>query len=94
MPEKLEDSEVEAGLAGRDWRREGDSIVLDRDFADFAEAWAFASRVAEAAEAANHHPDILAHGWNRVRVTLSTHSAGGITALDLELAARIDSLGS
>ncbi|MEI6446980.1 MAG: 4a-hydroxytetrahydrobiopterin dehydratase [Actinomycetes bacterium] len=92
MSEKLEDAEVEAGLAGRDWRREGDSIVLDREFADFAEAWAFASRVAEAAEEANHHPDILAHGWNRVRVTLSTHSAGGITALDLELAARIDSL--
>ena len=94
MSEKLEDSAVQAGIAGGQWRREGDSIVLDREFADFGEAWAFASSVAAAAEAANHHPDILAHGWNRVRVTLSTHSAGGITDLDLALAAKIDSIGS
>jgi 4a-hydroxytetrahydrobiopterin dehydratase len=53
---------------------------------------AFANRVAEAAEAANHHPDILVHGWNRVRLTLSTHSEGGITRADLDLAGKLDGL--
>ena len=49
---------------------------------------AFVNRVAEAAEIANHHPDILLHGWNKVRLTLSTHSQGGLTDADFELAAR------
>ena len=51
---------------------------------------AFVNRVADLAEAANHHPDILVHGWNHVRFTLSTHSEGGITQSDLDLAAQID----
>jgi 4a-hydroxytetrahydrobiopterin dehydratase len=55
---------------------------------------AFVNRVAEAAEAANHHPDILVHGWNKVRLTLSTHSEGGITGNDLEMARRVDSAAS
>jgi 4a-hydroxytetrahydrobiopterin dehydratase len=75
-----------------DWRREGDAIVRDLEFADFAAAMAFANRVADAAEAANHHPDILVHGWNKVRLTLSTHSAGGVTDADHELARTIDAL--
>jgi 4a-hydroxytetrahydrobiopterin dehydratase len=48
--------------------------------------------VAEAAEEANHHPDILVHGWNRLRLTLSTHSEGGLTQSDLDMARRIDAL--
>ena len=52
------------------WRRQGDSIVATSSFDDFAAAMAFVNRVAEAAEAANHHPDILVHGWNKVRLTL------------------------
>ena len=50
--------------------------MRELSFADFAAAIAFVNRVAELAEAANHHPDILVHGWNKVRLTLSTHSAG------------------
>ena len=50
-------------------------------------------RVAEVAEAANHHPDILVHGWNKVRLTLSTHSEGGITAADMALAEQLDGVG-
>ena len=88
----LSDDEVRAGLEGGDWRREGDEIVRDRRFADFAAAIAFVERVAEVAEDANHHPDILVHGWNKVRLTLSTHAEGGITAADLALAKRLDSL--
>ncbi len=52
----------------------------------------FVNRVAEAAEAANHHPDILVHGWNKVRLTLSTHSEGGLTEADFALAASLDEL--
>ena len=66
------------------------SIVRDLTFADFLEAIAFVDEVAEIAEAANHHPDILIHGWNKVRLTLSTDSEGGLTDADFELAGEID----
>ena len=88
----LSDQEVEERLAGGDWRREGQAIVREWTFADFADAIAFVNRVAEAAEAANHHPDIRVHGWNKVRLDLSTHSEGGLTEADFAMAARIDSL--
>jgi 4a-hydroxytetrahydrobiopterin dehydratase len=89
----LSDDEVTAGLEGRAWRREGDAIVREWRFADFAAAIGFVERVAEVAEEANHHPDILVHGWNKVRLTLSTHAEGGITAADLALAERLDAAG-
>jgi 4a-hydroxytetrahydrobiopterin dehydratase len=88
----LSDDDVNAGLDGTEWRREEDAIVRDRRFADFAAAITFVEHVAEVAEASNHHPDILIHGWNKVRLTLSTHSEGGITAADLALAQRLDEL--
>ena len=90
----LQDSEVAQRLAGvPEWRRgEGPSIERELEFADFAAAIAFLNRVAAAAEEANHHPDILVHGWNKVLLTLSTHSAGGLTGADCELAGQIDSL--
>ncbi len=80
------------GAAG-EWRL-GDSseIVRDFGFEDFAAAIAFVNRVAEAAESANHHPDILVHGWNKVRLTLSTHSQGGLTDADFGLAEKIERL--
>ena len=74
------------------WRQEDESLIRDYEFDDFAAAMAFVNQVAEAAEDANHHPDILVHGWNKVRLTLSTHSAGGLTEADHELARRIDEL--
>lgn len=91
MP-RLSDSEVAQRLEGGEWRRDGDAIVRDLAFADFAAAIAFVDRVAERAEAANHHPDILVHGWNNVRLTLSTHSEGGLTAADFALAQQLDAL--
>ena len=90
---RLSDADVEERLQGSEWRREGDAIVREWKLADFAEAMAFVNRVAEAAEASNHHPDILVHGWNKVRLTLSTHSEGGLTGADLDMASRIDALG-
>jgi 4a-hydroxytetrahydrobiopterin dehydratase len=89
----LSDEQIATGLEGREWRREGEAIVRDWRFADFGAAIAFVERVAEVAETANHHPDILVHGWNKVQLTLSTHSEGGITAADLALAERLDHLG-
>ena len=79
-------------LDGTDWRREGATIVRDLKCDDFLAAIAFVNRVAEAAESANHHPDILIHGFNRVRLTLSTHSTGGLTDKDFQLARTIDGL--
>jgi 4a-hydroxytetrahydrobiopterin dehydratase len=76
-----------------DWREDGDAIVRDFKFKDFAGAMAFVNQVAELAEDANHHPDILVHGWNKVRLTLSTHSEGKVTQADHDMAARIDALG-
>jgi 4a-hydroxytetrahydrobiopterin dehydratase len=90
----LSDAEIDQRLAqAGEWRR-GDehTIVREAKFADFAAAIAFVNRVAELAEEANHHPDILVHGWNKVRLELSTHSAGGLTDADFRLATRIEEL--
>ena len=94
MAERLTDDEVRQGLEGSPWRREGDAIVRDFEVEDFAAAMGFANAVAALAEAANHHPDILIHGWNRVRLTLSTHSADGLTQSDLDLSRGIDGLSA
>ncbi len=75
-----------------EWRQEGEALVRDYKFKNFAEAMAYVNRVADPAEEVNHHPDILVHGWNNVRLTLTTHSAGGLTENDHEMARRIDSL--
>jgi 4a-hydroxytetrahydrobiopterin dehydratase len=89
----LSDDAITDAIEDGDWRREGDALVRDWRFQDFAAAIAFVERVAELAERANHHPDILVHGWNKVRLTLSTHSEGGITAADLALAQQLDGVG-
>jgi 4a-hydroxytetrahydrobiopterin dehydratase len=88
----LSDPEIDANLSAGDWQRHGQTIEREWTFADFAQAMAFVNRVAEAAETANHHPDIHIHGWNKVRLELSTHSEGGLTQADFDMAARIDAL--
>ncbi len=88
----LSTEDISAGLASSEWRRDGQAIVRELAFEDFPRAIAFVNRVADAAETANHHPDIYLHGWNKVRLELSTHSEGGLTQADLEMATRIDHL--
>jgi 4a-hydroxytetrahydrobiopterin dehydratase len=88
----LDAGAVERALAGLDWVREGDDIVKVRRGPDFAASLAFVTEVGALAESMDHHPDIDIR-WNVVTLRLSTHSAGGITDLDLELAGRIDALG-
>jgi len=88
----LTDDEITAGLSSLPaWERVGDSITCTRELADFRASILFVGAVAFLAEEANHHPDILIQ-WNRVTLTLSTHSAGGLTAADIALAGRISAL--
>lgn len=91
--QKLTDSEIRQRLrSAPQWRLEGAAIEREWKLADFASAIVFVQEVARLAEAANHHPDILVHGWNKVALKLSTHSEGGLTAADFELARQIDGL--
>jgi 4a-hydroxytetrahydrobiopterin dehydratase len=88
----LSDDQISDRLSDSEWRREGDEIVRDWKFKDFGDAIAFVNRVADAAEEANHHPDILVHGWNRVRLSVTNHSEGGLTEADFKLASTVDGL--
>ena len=91
MAELLTDEAIAQRLEGLDWSREGNAIVKTTVHKDFAAALAWVNQVGQLAEARNHHPDI-AISWNKVTLTLSTHSAGGLTQLDMDLAAAIDGL--
>ena len=91
---RLTDAEREAALAGLPgWRFDTEAGAIRRSFRflDFSAAFAFMTRVAMAAEKADHHPD-WSNSWNTVEVALSTHSAGGITQLDIDMARRMDAL--
>lgn len=90
----LSDDDVRAGLgelAG--WAREGDRITRQLQFDTFRDAVAFVVRLSYEAETVNHHPDIEIN-YNKVGLALSTHSEGGITQKDLDLARTIDGLAS
>jgi 4a-hydroxytetrahydrobiopterin dehydratase len=91
--ELLTEDEIAAQLAALPgWTREGSSITSSVTRDDFRGAMLFTGAVAYLAEEAGHHPDI-AIAWNKVTLTLSTHSAGGLTAADFGLAGRISALG-
>jgi 4a-hydroxytetrahydrobiopterin dehydratase len=74
------------------WTRAGDSITTVTERSDFRDALLYVGAVAYLAESANHHPDVTIQ-WNKVTLTLSTHSAGGLTANDFALARQISALG-
>ena len=88
----LDDDEIEAKLGELDgWERAGDAIEKKFDRGDFVGSVELVKSIVGPAEEMNHHPD-LSISWNKVTVSLSTHSEGGITENDFELAAKIDSL--
>lgn len=92
MSETIQEGELEAILKKiPEWESEGKGIERTFEFENFAEAMEFVNTVAEVAEEADHHPDIDIR-WNKVRLLLVTHSAGGLTELDVEMAQRIDRL--
>lgn len=88
----LGNSEIEARLAEHPgWERSGSAIRKSFGRSDFVGSVNFVQSLVEPAEAMNHHPD-LEISWDTVTVSLSTHSEGGVTAADFELAAKIDAL--
>ena len=91
-PPLLTGDELAARLLGSEWKLEDDMIVRDLSFDDFTAAVAFLNRVAEVAEKYDHHPDMLLHGWNKVKLSLTNHAAGGLTEIDFDMAARFDAL--
>ena len=89
----LADAEIAAALAALpDWTHEGDEIVKTFECASFPAAIAFVVQIGFLAEKADHHPDLDIR-WRKVRVALSTHSEGGLTNRDFDLASEIEGLG-
>lgn len=88
----LSDSQIEERLAELDgWTREGGAITRSFDRGDFVGSIEFVRSLVEPAEAMNHHPD-LEISWSTVRVSITNHAQGGLTAADFELAGKIDAL--
>jgi len=88
----LSDAEIEERLAGLEgWERDGEAIRKEFSCGDFVGSVRFVESLVEPAEAMGHHPD-LTISWATVEVTISTHSEGGLTAADFELAERVDAL--
>jgi len=88
----LSDREIDERLAGLEgWDRAGDAIAKEFRLEGFTGSVEFVNRLTPVAEELNHHPD-LSISWNRVRVSITTHSEGGLTKRDFELARRIDGL--
>ncbi len=88
----LNDQQITESLASLDgWHRKGDEIVRDFKLDDFVGSVKFVDAIVAPAEKMGHHPDI-AISWNTVTVSISTHSEGGLTAADFELAAQINAL--
>jgi 4a-hydroxytetrahydrobiopterin dehydratase len=88
----LSDSEIEAKLAELSgWERQGEAIVKVFERDDFVGSVRFVDSLVGPAEAMGHHPD-LEISWDKVTVSLCSHSEGGLTAADFELAAKIDAL--
>jgi 4a-hydroxytetrahydrobiopterin dehydratase len=88
----LSDDEISERLEQLDgWARDGDAITKSFDRGDFVGSVKFVDQLVEPAEAMNHHPD-LSISWSEVKVSITNHAAGGLTATDFELAGKIDAL--
>ena len=90
---RLSDEEIKEQLSGLEgWQRDGEAIRREFELDDFKGSVDFVNRLTPEAEEMNHHPD-LEISWNKVTVTISTHSEGGLTSNDFELAHKVDQLG-
>ncbi|HZL19562.1 MAG TPA: 4a-hydroxytetrahydrobiopterin dehydratase [Polyangia bacterium] len=93
-PAKLSETEIAAALAKLpEWKLENGKLHREYKFPDFVAAFAFMTGVALTAQAMDHHPEWF-NVWNTVRVDLTTHDAGGVTGLDLELAGEMEKLAA
>jgi 4a-hydroxytetrahydrobiopterin dehydratase len=92
---RLSDAETQSKLAELDgWQRGDNAIVKEFVLGGFTEATRFMADIAPIANAMDHHPDLQLYRYKRVKVILTTHSAGGLTQNDFELAAKIDALAA
>lgn len=88
---KLNQDQINTNLSKLSgWIFENESISKQFQFKDFIEALSFVNAVGLESEKMDHHPDILMFGWNKVKITISTHSAGGVTEKDFSLASKIE----
>ncbi len=88
---KLNQDQISSNLSKLSgWSYENEAISKQFQFKDFIEALSFVNAVGMEAEKVDHHPDILMFGWNKVKITISTHSAGGVTEKDFSLAQKIE----
>ncbi len=87
----LKENEIYSKLKTMDnWFYSENQIQKEFFFKDFIDALSFVNKVGLESEKMDHHPDILLHSWNKVRISISTHSEGGVTEKDFELAQRIE----
>lgn len=87
----LTDAEIKAKLNElSDWHYADKHITKEFTFKDFKEALAFVNKAGNTAEELDHHPDILMHSWNKVKITVTTHSDGGVTSKDFQLAGKLE----
>lgn len=92
-PQLLSEVEIEDMLSDFPlWNREGNLIIKEIVCSNFATVIGLANSIAFIAEKLDHHPDLLIYGWNKLRISLSTHDRGGLTELDFKLAKQIDDL--
>lgn len=90
---KFDENEILERLQNTEnWDYTDKQLVLDIKLKDFISVVALVNKIADEAEKMNHHPDIFIHSWNRLRLTLSTHSEGGITQKDFDLAGKINKI--
>lgn len=93
MPELLERATIDNRLAELpDWTYSEGAVHKTWEMKGFLTAMTFANAIAHVANEVNHHPDLSVHGYNKLSVTITTHSAGGVTDMDLRLAASIEEL--
>ncbi len=91
MSKLLTEDEIQKKLTEiKGWERQGNEIKKKFKLEDFVSALIFVNKVGELAESMNHHPDIFIHGYKFVTLTLTTHSTGGLTRMDFDLAKKID----
>ena len=95
-PVRLPEAEIARQLAALKpgWQREGEAIAREFVLGGFTEATQLIAKIAPIADAIDHHPDVQLYRYKRVKIMLTTHSAGGITQNDFDLAAKIDELGA
>lgn len=92
-PQLLSEKEIVDQLADFPlWNRDGATIIKEVVCSNFPSAIGLVNSIALIAEKLDHHPDLLIYGWNKLRITLSTHDRGGLTELDFKLAKLIDDL--